>query len=74
MAAGAENVHFSYYERVLDQTGRFKKPDGTPFEYMGHASWIYTLNNDCKLDFDGSPVLLNGKPTTIFEWLAAQHK
>ena len=74
IAAGAENVHFSYYERVLDQTGRFKKEDGTPYEYFGHGSWIYTLNNDCKLDFDGSPVLLNGQPTTIFEWLAAQHK
>ena len=74
IAAGAENVHFSYYERVLDQTGLFKKPDGTPFEYFGHGSWIYTLNNDCKLDFDGTPVLLNGEPTTIFQWLAAQHK
>lgn len=74
IAAGAPNVHFSYYDRVLDQTGLFKKPDGTPHEYFGHGSWIYTLNNDCKLDFDGTPVLLNGKPTTIFEWLAAQHK
>ncbi len=74
IAAGAPNVHFSYYDRVIDQTGLFKKPDGTPYEYFGHGSWIYTLNNDCRLDFDGKPVLLDGKSTTIFQWLAAQHK
>lgn len=73
-AAGAENVHFSYYDRVLDQTGMFKKEDGTPYEYFGHGSWIYTLNDDCHLDFDGSEVTVDGKPVTIFQWLALQHK
>ena len=73
-AAGAENVHFSYYERVLDQTGMFHNPDGSPYEYFGHGSWIYTLNDDCRLDFDGSEVTVDGKPVTIFQWLAMQHK
>ncbi len=74
IAAGAKNVHFSYYERVLDQTDLFKKPDGTPHEYFGHGSWIYTLNDDPNFDFDGSPVLVDGKPVTIFQWLAAQRR
>ena len=30
------------------------------------------LNNECRLDFDGSPVTIDGKPVTIVEWLAAQ--
>ena len=52
----------------------FKKEDGTPYEYFGHGSWIYTLNDDCHLDFDGSEVTVDGKPVTIFQWLALQHK
>ena len=71
-AAGGENVHLSYWDKVVDHTGKYKGPDGAPFEYYGHWSWIYMLNNECRLDFDGSPVTIDGNPVTIVEWLAAQ--
>lgn len=71
-AAGGENVHLSYWDKVVDHTGKYKGPDGAPFEYYGHWSWIYMLNNECRLDFDGSPVTIDGRPVTIVEWLAAQ--
>jgi hypothetical protein len=66
--AGASNVHYSLFENVVDTTGNYFGEDGkTPYEYMGHWSWIYTLNNECEEEIDG----VN---TTIFEWLAAQSK
>lgn len=68
------DVHFTYYENVVDQTGKYLGLGGGAYEYNGHWSWIYTLNNDCRTDFDGSPVLLDGKEMTIWEWLAARSK
>lgn len=62
--AGAD-VHFSLFDKVLDTTGNYVGEDGTPYEYDGHWSWIYTLNNEC-VD------TINGKETTIFEWMAQQ--
>ncbi len=51
---------------LVDTTDLYKKADGTPYEYMGHWSWIYVYNNQC-ID------TINGKrTTTIMKWLAAQ--
>lgn len=68
-AAGAENVYFTYYDHVVDITGFF---GGKDYHYNGHWSWIYCHANKCRRDFDGSLVMLDGRPTTIMEWLAAQ--
>lgn len=74
ITAGGKNVHFTYWDKVEDLSGKYTKPNGEPFEYYGHWSWIYTLNNECKLDFDGTPVTVNGKEAGIIEWLGAQKK
>lgn len=64
--AGAQDIHYSLFENVVDTSGKYFKPDGkTPYEYQGHWSWIYTLNNECVDEIDGEEV-------TIFEWLS-QH-
>lgn len=73
-ALGAKNVHFSYFNNVIDTTGIYKDANGNPYEYNGHWSWIYTLNNECVKEYDGSNVKLNGNNTTIMEWLAYQSK
>jgi predicted peptidase len=72
--AGAPNVHFSFFDKVIDTSGKFKDAEGNPFEYFGHASWIYMLNDECALDFDGSPVKAGGKEVTLLQWLAMQSK
>lgn len=72
--AGGKNVHFTYWDKVEDLSGKYTKPNGEPHEYYGHWSWIYTLNNDCKLDFDGEPVQVNGNDVGIIEWLGAQKR
>lgn len=69
--AGAKNVHFSYYDHVTDLTGMY---GGENFHFNGHWSWIYSHANQSHTEFDGSEVLLNGKPTTLMEWMAAQKK
>ncbi len=69
--AGASNVHFSYYDHVVDVTGFY---GGADYRYNGHWSWIYSHANLARTELDGSPVLLNGRPVTIMEWLAAQKK
>jgi len=62
---GAKNLHLSMYEGVFDQTGKYfaGSDSDKPYEYNGHCSWIYVLNNDPKE---------NGK--TIFEWLSEQRR
>ena len=68
------NAHFTYWDKVLDHTGTQKNADGTPFEYIGYWSWIPMLNDECVLDYDGKPVITDGKETPILEWMAAQKK
>lgn len=71
MAAGAKKVHFSNYDHVIDITGFF---GGENYHYLGHFSWIYSHANLCKLDYDGQPVRLDGRPVTVMEWMAAQRR
>jgi len=69
--AGAKNVHFTYYDQVNDITNFY---GGKGFQYNGHWSWVYLHENLPRIDLDGSPVRVNGKPVTIMEWMAAQKK
>jgi hypothetical protein len=69
--AGAKNVYFTYYDNVYDITGFY---GGKDYRYNGHWSWIYSHANVARTDFDGTPVMLNGRPVTIMEWMAAQKK
>jgi len=69
--AGAKNTHFSYFDHVVDITNQF---GGKDFHYMGHFSWIYSHANKCQLDYDGSPVTVDGEPVTLMGWMARQEK
>jgi poly(3-hydroxybutyrate) depolymerase len=68
-AAGAKNVHLSYYDHVVDVTGLF---GGADYRYNGHWSWIYLHANESRRGFDRRPVTVDGRPVTVMEWLAAQ--
>lgn len=72
IAAGGKNIHFTFWDHITDMTGNYFNEDGTPYTYVGHWAWIPMLNNQCTLDFDGSPVMWNGRPVSIVEWIAAQ--
>lgn len=72
-AAGAD-VHFTYLDHVKDHTGHFKNADGTPYSYIPHFAWIPVYNDECRLDYDGSPVVVNGRAVTLQEWVGLQHR
>ncbi len=74
MDAGAKNVHFTYWDKIVDIHAGFKNEKGEPYEYMGHFAWIPMLNDDCKVDFDKKPVVFEGKEVTLMDWLALQKK
>jgi predicted peptidase len=74
LKGGAPNVHFSYFDKVVDTSGIFKDTKGNPFEFFGHGTWIYMLKDKCVLDYDGSPVKFDGKDVTLLQWLALQEK
>ncbi len=60
------NVHHSIFEKVLDTSGQYFAADGeSPYEYMGHWSWIYFFNGECKDDATGED---------MWTWMAAQHR
>ncbi len=67
--ADASDVHFSFYNHVIDLTGQYGGPD---FHYLGHFSWIYSHVNHCTLEYDGSQVLEDGRPVTLMSWMASK--
>jgi len=69
--AGAKNVHFSYYDHVIDLSGVY---GGEDYWFNGHWSWIYSHLNHANFDFDGNPVMVDRKSVSLMEWMARQNK
>ena len=67
----SKNVHYSLFDHVIDVTGQY---GGESYHYNGHWSWVYLHDNQVFYDYDNQPVLWKGKPVSIMEWMAAQHK
>ena len=72
--AGAKNVHFTFWDKITDIHAGFKDEKGEPYEYIGHFAWIPMFNDDCRLDYDGKPVIVEGKEVSLMDWLSLQHK
>lgn len=71
---GAEQVHFTLFDRILDLSGKYKEPDGQPKESFGHGVWIHVYNDDCAAELDNTRVMDHGIPVTLWEWLGCQSK
>tara|TARA_R110002074_G_scaffold161480_11_gene319615 strand:- start:91040 stop:92350 length:1311 start_codon:yes stop_codon:yes gene_type:complete len=71
IAAGASNVHFSFYDHVIDLSGFY---GGKDYYFPGHWSWVYSHSNDANFDYNQKPVQINGSRVTIMEWLATQKR
>ena len=72
MAAGAKDVHFSYF---VDVRGTDCNPSGN--NYMGHYSWIYIFRDEVEYDQEDyenvvapstEEVKADGKAVNLFEW------
>ncbi|MEO9894494.1 prolyl oligopeptidase family serine peptidase [Aurantibacter sp.] len=71
ISTGASNVHFSYYDHVVDLSGFY---GGSNHHFSGHWSWIYSHVNDADFDYDGQPVYVNSRPVKLMQWMAHQQK
>lgn len=71
---GMENLHMTYWDEVVDPTGRYHEADGRPRSYFRHGVWILMLDDVCREDLDGRRVLYHGEPVTLWEWLGKQHR
>lgn len=74
IAAGAGNVHFTYWDKIEDIHEGFRDAEGKPYEYIAHFAWIPVLNDDCRVDYNGRPVVADGKEVGLLEWLSMQKK
>ena len=72
--AGAPNVHATFFDKVVDQSGLFKDELGRPYEYFGHFSWVHCYNDFCEYDIDGTRVFQDGYPVTLWKWMGMQHR
>lgn len=70
--AGAKNVHFTFWDDIRDIHEGFTDEEGKPFRYIGHFAWIPMLNDDCRKDYNGGPVTIEGQEVSLLEWLAKQ--
>ena len=57
----AKDLRISVFSSVKDTSGLYKNKDGEAYEYNGHWSWIYTLNNEAV-----------EKGLSLFEWAGNQ--
>ncbi len=73
-AAGAPNVHLTFYDQLFRDPNRFRDEFGRKIKGFSHAVWNYVLNNECRTEFDGTLVMEDGAPVTIWEWVGMQRK
>ncbi len=72
--AGAENAHLTYWEEVLDTTGEYKDKDGKPRFFFNHGVWVLMFNNAIHTEIDGTNVMAEGTPVSLWEWMGLQKK
>lgn len=72
--AGNTNVHCSLFEDIYDQSGLFKDEEGKPWKYVAHFSWVHVYNDFVQYDLDGTRVMHEGRPVTLWRWLGKQRK
>jgi poly(3-hydroxybutyrate) depolymerase len=61
--AGGEDIHLSYFDSIVDTTGKYKDERGAPYEYDGHWSWLRVLDDECS---EGG--------TSLMRWLASRSR
>jgi len=63
-AAGAAELHATYYDHIEDAAGK---------HLIGHFVWVQAYHDDPRTDLDGSLVLgKDGFPVTLWQWVGQQ--
>lgn len=72
-AAGGE-AHMTLFDHVEDLTGVHRGPDGGHYRPHNHRMWINVYHDACDTDLDGSKVLVEGRPVSMWEWAGLQRR
>ena len=72
--AGAADVHLTYYDHLEDLSGRYKDAEGRHSRYTGHLVWVPLYDDYPKTDLDGSRVMVDGRPVTVWQWCGMQRR
>ena len=67
--AGAADLHFTLFDHVYDVTGKYRNADGSVRHFFSHGVWMPVYRDACITDFDGTKVMENGVPVSLWEWL-----
>lgn len=70
---GAEDVHITCFDHIQDETGRYHDKNGEPQRYIGHFVWIPAYHDFVKTELDGTNVLVDGTPVTLWQWVGLHH-
>lgn len=73
-SAGASNVHLTLYDQLFRDPNRFRDAFGRKVKGFNHAVWNYVLDNECRTEIDGTFVLEDGVPVTLWEWVGKQKR
>ena len=68
------NIHLTLFDHVDDLTGRYHDASGAPLRYRGHFCWIEVYHDFADRDADESPVMVDGRPVSLWEWVGLQHR
>lgn len=66
---GDADVHLTYFDRLEDETLVYREPDGRPLQYLGHFAWIKVYHDAVAAELDGSRVMYEGEPVTLWQWV-----
>jgi len=74
LAAGATDTHVTYYDRIADETGEYHDENGRPLSYNGHLVWINVYHDTVRTELDGTNVLWDGFPVTLWQWVGRHRR
>ena len=60
VAAGAQDLHATYYDHIEDANGA---------HLIGHFVWVQAYNDEPRTDLNGSLVRYEGFPVTLWPWV-----
>lgn len=69
-----DQAHFTLYDHVEDLTGAYTAPDGSHLRTFNHGVWIHVYHDFPDTDLDGSKVLVDGRPVSLWEWAGLQRR
>ncbi|MGN0287599.1 MAG: prolyl oligopeptidase family serine peptidase [Atopobiaceae bacterium] len=70
---GAADVHLTYFDHLEDETLTYRDGQGRPLRYLGHFVWVKAYHDAVSTELDGTRVMWDGEPVTLWRWLGKHH-